>query len=171
MARARSKKPTVYLDTNILSSYWYEGADVLALARRITTREWWDTERSYFSLFASSVTEAELEAGVYPRQPEALAMARRLRFLPILGESREFSNLLIRRRVVPESKPSDALQMAIATSHHMDYLLTWNYAHLANPVAQVRLEAVCRKKKLPVPVLVSPETIPRRSLGQTIRRR
>jgi hypothetical protein len=39
MPRVAAKKPTVYLDTTILSSYWYEGADVLAIGRRITTRE------------------------------------------------------------------------------------------------------------------------------------
>jgi len=29
------KKPTAYLDTTILSSYWYEGPDILVLARRV----------------------------------------------------------------------------------------------------------------------------------------
>jgi hypothetical protein len=170
MVRAASKKPTVYLDTTILSCYWYEGADVLAIGRRITTREWWDAERTHFSLFASSVTEDELEAGVYRRQTEALAMSRRLKFLPMLAESREFAERLIRQHVVPASKPGDALQMAIAAAHHMDYLLTWNYAHLANPVAQALLEAVCQKVGWRAPFLVSPETIPRVALGQAIRR-
>ena len=81
VARMSSKKPTVYLDTTILSSYWYEGADVLSIGRRITTRDWWGNERLRFSLWVSSVTEDELEAGNYPRQAEALAMARRLKIL------------------------------------------------------------------------------------------
>ena len=44
----RGKKPTVYLDTTIISSYWYEGTDVLALGRRLSTREWWEAERTQF---------------------------------------------------------------------------------------------------------------------------
>ena len=32
-------KPGVYLDTNIISAYWYEGSDVMSLARRIHTRD------------------------------------------------------------------------------------------------------------------------------------
>ncbi|HPM79448.1 MAG TPA: hypothetical protein PLF81_02050 [Candidatus Anammoximicrobium sp.] len=96
------RKPTVYLDTSIVSSYWYEGTDVLALGRRVTTREWWDTERSYFTIWASSVTEEELEAGKYPRQREALAMARRLRFLPLLASVREFAQQLVAAHVVPD---------------------------------------------------------------------
>jgi hypothetical protein len=166
-----SKKPTVYLDTTVLSSYWYEGSDILALARRITTREWWAVERPHFTVWASSTTEDELEAGRYPRQTEVIAMARRLRFLPMIVEARDFAEELLRQRVVPESKPGDALQMAVAAAHHVDYLLTWNYAHLANPIAQAHLEAACRQAGWRAPLLVSPETIPRETLGQTIRRR
>jgi hypothetical protein len=40
-----AKKPPIYLDTTVLSWYWYEGTDVLALGRRIATCEWWETER------------------------------------------------------------------------------------------------------------------------------
>jgi len=112
-----------------------------------------------------------LEAGTYPRQAEALAMARRLRFLPLVVEAGRFAEGLLWQRLVPKSKPGDALQMAIAAAHHVDYLLTWNYAHLANPIAQARLEAACRKAGWRAPLLVPPETIPRVSLGQNIRRR
>ena len=169
--KAARKKPTVYLDTTILSSYWYEGSDILALGRRITTREWWETERPDFALWVSSVTEDELEAGSYPRQADALAMARRLRFLPMTMEAREFAQQLMHQHVVPDSKAGDALQMAIAAVHRVDYLLTWNYAHLANPIAQAQLETACHGAGWRAPLLVSPETIPRGTLGQTIRRK
>jgi hypothetical protein len=165
------KKPTVYLDTTILSSYWYEGSDILALSRRITTREWWDSERSHFSIWVSSVTEDELEAGTYPHQTDALDMAQGLRFLPMIVEAKEFAAQLIHKHVVPNSKPGDALQMAIAAVHRIDYLLTWNYAHLANPIAQNQLETACHKADWRSPLLVSPETIPRVILGQTIKRK
>jgi len=74
-------------------------------------------------------------------------------------------------RLIPDTKLGDALQMAVSAAHEMDYLLTWNYAHLANPIAQGRLEAICRSLKLRAPLLVSPETIPQVRLGQAIRRR
>jgi hypothetical protein len=169
--RTAGKKPTVYLDTTIISSYWYEGYDVVPLGRRFATREWWETERRYFTLWVSSVTYDELKAGVYPRQEEATAMANKLRSLPMAAAAREFAERLLHEHVVPDTKPGDALQMAIAAAHHIDYLLTWNYAHLANPVAQEHLEAVCAETGWRAPLLVSPETIPKVALGQTIRRR
>ena len=73
-------------------------------------------------------------------------------------------------KVIPENKPGDAAQLAVAAIHQLDYLLTWNYAHLANPATQSRGAVVVAKFGLRMPWLVSPDSIPRVSLGQTIRR-
>lgn len=61
--------------------------------------------------------------------------------------------------------------MHLSAAHGIDYLLTWNYAHLANPIAQGSLERICRSLRLRAPLLVSPESIPQVRFGQTIRRR
>jgi hypothetical protein len=167
---ASKTKPTVYLDTTIPSAYWYHGRNLLALARRQLTREWWDAERKHFALLVSSVTEAELREGEFPRQDECLKLIRRLPYLPITRATQTFAALLLEARIVPDSKPRDALQLAMASIHEVDYLLTWNYAHLANPVVQERLGKLCQRPRLRVPVLVSPETIPQVRWGQKIRR-
>jgi hypothetical protein len=164
-------QPTIYLDTAVISSYWYDGANVISQARRIATRVWWDSESKHFEVWASRVTEEELRGGWYPRQAQALAMVRRLRFLPLTGDVRQFADRLLEAKVVPDNKPRDALQMAVATVHEMDYLLTWNYAHLANVTAQQHLEKVCRRCDSRRPLLVSPETIAKVSLGQSLRRK
>src|SRR6266851_5727153 len=83
------KKPTIYLDTSLISAYWYEGADVAMLARRLHTREWWELERRHFGLWGSAVGEKELQSGTFPRQDECLKMMRRLRFLPPLTPNDE----------------------------------------------------------------------------------
>ena len=69
-----------------------------------------------------------------------------------------------------QSQQADAFHLAFAVVHRIDYLMTWNQAHLANPEMLPRLSALCRKRGWRAPLLVTPETIPRASLGQTIRR-
>lgn len=163
-------KPSVYLDTTIISSYWYYAADVVPLARRFVTREWWATERPGFVVYVSHATEDELAAGDFRNQDKCLRMCRSLRYKAITAGVRDMAKRLLSMGVVPESKPGDALQIAVAAVHEIDYLLTWNYAHLANPVAQARLAEVCESLELRVPRMVSPETIPKSRLGQFIRR-
>jgi hypothetical protein len=97
-------------------------------------------------------------------------MALRLRLLPNTGQVRRFADDLLTADIVPASEPADALHVAFAAVHQMDYLLTWNYAHLANEHVQRRLDRLCRDVNLQSPLVVTPDTIPRVSLGQTIRR-
>ena len=97
-------------------------------------------------------------------------MARRLARLQITKPTPVISRRLLETGLLPTNKPGDAMQMAIAAAHQVDYLLTWNYAHLCNPLAQRRLEDVCRSLKLRAPLIVSPESIPQRRWGQTVRR-
>ena len=40
------------------------------------------------------------------------------------------------------------LQLALAALHEVDYLLSWNYAHMANPEVQKRVEALNGRLKL-----------------------
>jgi hypothetical protein len=164
-------KPTVYLDTNIISAYWYEGKDIGAAARRLHTREWWNMEREHFSVNVSVTTLNELRAGSFRRQADCLKLARALPRLTMTRKAKHVLDELLKARLIPETKPGDALQMAVSAAHQVDYLLTWNYAHLANPIAQDRLEVICRSLHLRAPLLVSPETIPQVRFGQTIRRR
>ena len=98
-------------------------------------------------------------------------MAKRMKHLALTGPANALYQQIMARGVVPSSKPRDGLQIAIATAHEIDYLLSWNYAHLANPIVQAKLEKLCQAFGLRYPVLVSPETIPSARLGETIRRR
>jgi len=164
-------KPSAYLDTNIVSSNWYTGNDIAGRARRLTTREWWRNERRHLAVWVSAASEDELAAGKFPRQADCLRFVRRLPYLPISTKVRRFAATLVAAGVVPAEKPGDALQMAVCAVHRIDYLLSWNYAHLVNPVAQRHLETACRRHAFRAPLLVSPESIPKKSLGQTIRRR
>jgi hypothetical protein len=84
--------------------------------------------------------------------------------------SNDYSIQLVERGVVPAEKPGDALQMAACAVNGIDYLLSWNYAHLVNPLAQAQLETVCQRSSFRAPLLVSPESIPKASLGQSLRR-
>jgi hypothetical protein len=112
----------------------------------------------------------ELEAGRFARQDDCVKMARKVRRLPITKVTHALADERLARGLLPESKLGDALQMAISTAHEMNYLLTWNYAHLCNPVAQAKLEEVCERRQLRAPLLVSPESIPQIRWGQTLQR-
>ncbi|HLQ47314.1 MAG TPA: hypothetical protein VK137_21395 [Planctomycetaceae bacterium] len=164
------RKPTVYLDTSLISSYWYDGRDGTMIYRRQRTRDWWDAERLYFRCLTSHFTEDELRRGVFPRQRECLRMCRRLPYCPVTAAATNLWFELSDAKLVPDNKPIDGWQLALTIQQRLDYLVSWNYSHLANPQVQERLATFCRKRGLSVPWLVSPDTIPKVCFGQEIRR-
>jgi hypothetical protein len=61
--------------------------------------------------------------------------------------------------VVPRQAVVDATHIAIATVHGMDYLLTWNCAHIANAAMRTRIETICRDQGYEPVVLCTPEEL------------
>lgn len=165
------KKPTVYLDTSFISAYWYEGADVSMISRRLKTRDWWRAERPNFAVWASAFGDTELSAGDFPRQDDCVRMVRRLPYLAQSAACDRLIEELLRQQIIPPNQQADAGHLAIATVSGIDYLVTWNYAHLANPLVQSRLDRLCVQKQCFAPLLVSPESIPQFRYGQTIWRK
>ena len=99
------KKPTIYLDTNIVSALHYDGTDINTLSRRMATRDWWEGEHEHFSIWVSSLTELELAQGVYRQQADCLRFVRRLKYVPISKEIRRLAEELLTAGVNP-SQPT-----------------------------------------------------------------
>ena len=90
------------------------------------------------------------------------AAARRMRFLqgiPELDIPSELPRIegdIIKLFRLPPRATTDASHLALAVLHRMDYLLTWNCAHLANANKAKHLAIINRRLGLHVPALVTP---------------
>lgn len=56
------KKPTIYLDTNIVSALHYDGTDINTMSRRMITRDWWDGEHRHFSIWVHQTIRRKSDA-------------------------------------------------------------------------------------------------------------
>lgn len=164
------RKPSVYLDTSFVSTMHYVGRDLECQFRRGCSREWWTEERKHFDVVTSKITQKELAAGEYLRQKQALAEISKVRFLQSSKEVIDVANVLLDLAVVPRNKPYDAMQLAFCIQYEIEYLLSWNFAHLANPEVQRILERKSRDFRWFVPLLVTPESIPQVRFGADLRR-
>ena len=125
-----STKPKVDLETTI-SSYFTarRSRDLVMAANLEITREWWSRRKNDFEFFVSQVVIKESGAG----DPDAAK--RRLEFLrpfPRLDISVEVESLaakLIFDVPLPPKAQADALHIAVAAVHEMNYLVTWNCTH------------------------------------------
>ena len=149
-------KPRVYLETTIPSylTAW-PSRDLLRAAHQQVTREW-SEQRAAFELFISPFLLIECRAG------DPIATAQRLSALDdlaILEQTELVDDLatnLARAVSIPKRATADAFHMAIAAVYGMDYLLTWNCAHIANATLRSRIEATCRAAGLEPPIICTP---------------
>jgi len=153
-------KPTVYLETSIIG---YLAAlpsrDLLTAAHQQVTHTWWHTRRSIFDLFVSQLVLDECAAG------DVEAATRRALFLadlPLLDIGSEVTDLALHLVQTVPLQPrvaADALHIALAARHGIDYLLTWNCAHIANAELRPRINRACVAKGYAPPVLCTPEEL------------
>ena len=53
----------------------------------------------------------------------------------------------------------DALHIALAASHGIDFLLTWNCAHIANAEIVPKITRICHEHGLECPVICTPDEL------------
>lgn len=79
--------------------------------------------------------------------------------LDLRQEAVALARALVEKGPLPEKAAVDALHIALATVHGMDYLLTWNCQHIANAEMQIAVAAVCRAAGYEPPVICTPEEL------------
>jgi hypothetical protein len=121
---------------------------------------WWETYARKFDLYISREVVRELSSPDFPeavREP-ALAMLQGLTLLPSTPEVVSFAEMLVAERVMPgPANEGDAFHLAVGIVHQLDYLLTWNQEHLANPKKRTHLTIIAARARLRLPELVTPD--------------
>jgi predicted nucleic acid-binding protein len=126
-------KPKVYVETSVLSYLVARPSrDAVTASRQAITRWWWDNERVKYALLVSQAVEAECERG----DPEAvelrLEMLSEVSLFPVDRRILELARLLVVPGAIPEKAGADAVHIAAAAVAECEYLLTWNFRHIAN---------------------------------------
>jgi hypothetical protein len=134
-------------------------ADVITAGNQQLTKDWWSTRRHAFELYYSLPVIDECSAGDPTAAQERLVFLAGLQRLDITPECRELAARLIKEIPLPPKADVDALHMAVSAVHGMDYLLTWNCAHIANAALLNRIEKACRSAGFEPPRICTPQQL------------
>ncbi|TLZ32205.1 MAG: type II toxin-antitoxin system VapC family toxin [Gammaproteobacteria bacterium] len=152
--------PRVYLETSLVSyAVGRRSRDLITLANQELTREWWETERQNYELFISELVLREVEVGDPDMAQRRLVLLASLPLLSIPEEAELLAPVLLRVAGLSENAATDALHMALAAVHGMQYLLTWNCKHIANAVTRRAVERQCSAAGYDPPVICTPQEL------------
>ena len=150
-------KPRLYVETTI-PSYLVarRSRDLRLAADQETTQEWWREQRGKFEMYISETVLREVGRGDSELAQPRLEAIRTIPMLAGAPVASELAKKLV-GDVIPRTAADDAVHLALAAAHGMDYLLTWNCRHLNNPALRRPIERVCATFDLMCPVICSLE--------------
>ena len=149
----RSAKKSLYLETSVVGAY----LDNEEPFRRDLTIRWWEHELALYEPFVSLLVQRELEQMPEGRKASYLRLVEALPRLDISDEAAILAEGYIARGIFHRKYIGDALHVALASHHKIDFLVTWNFGFLANVHRQARVRLFNTAAGFFVPMIVTPE--------------
>lgn len=160
MAQTTQTKPTVYIETTVISYLTSQPSrDIIVLAHQELTRAWWEKALPGFEAYVSPVVLREIAQG----DPAAAAQRMRaVEHLPVLAyspEAERLSDEYVKALGIPPHAKADADHLALASWHGMDFVATWNCAHLASGAVKRHLRTLNGAHGIWTPEVCTPEEL------------
>lgn len=146
-------KQSLYLETSVVGAYLDNGEPF----RRDLTIRWWEREMPDYRAVVSSLVARELERVPEPHRTSYLKLVGALEQVELTDEAAILAEGYVARGIFHRKYLADALHTAVASVHKIDYLVTWNFGHLANVRRQARIRLFNTAAGFFVPMIVTPE--------------
>ena len=152
--------PRVYLETTVISYLTARPSrNLRVVAHQEITNDWWARRRMGFELYVSRLVLDESAAGDAEAAARRLVTLNGLMRLELTESTSALAEQLVAEAAIPREATQDALHVAVAAAHGMDYLLTWNCRHIANAAMRNRIGDVCAAAGFEAPVICTPEEL------------
>ena len=146
-------KLSLYLETSVIGAYLDNGDPF----RRDLTIRWFEHELSEYRACTSILVQRELERVDEPHRTGYLKIIKPLERLEFSEEAAILAEGYISRGIFHRKFLADALHVALASFHKIDYLVTWNFGHIANVRKQARIRLFNTAAGFFSPAIVTPE--------------
>lgn len=150
----------IFLETTIPSYITARPSrEWLLAAHQKLTRSWWDHHRHNHELYTSQLVLDEAACGDARFAARRLSLLAEAALLAATEAAESFTQDIIDSRILPPDAERDAAHIAVATTHEMDILLTWNCRHIANAANQHSLRRLADARQLRLPVICTPNQL------------
>ena len=150
-------KLRAYIETSVISYLTARPSrDATVFAHQMLTQQWWNEGRGAYELYISEYVRLEAAQGDTDAAGLRLAALEGLPEIATNADTEVLAGELIKRGALPTNSRLDALHLAVSAVQGMDLLLTWNFKHLANAVAILKAEAICRQCGFEPPRIITP---------------
>ncbi len=153
-------KKSVYVESSVVSYLTSRPSrDVVVAGHQAITVEWWQLGRSAYEVVVSPLVIEEISAGNPAAAKGRIEAIVDIPSISISTDAQPIAEALISSKAIPANSLRDALHIAIAATHGMDYLLTWNFKHINNANTRLLVSDTVSGFGYACPILCSPEEL------------
>ena len=153
-------KARVYIETSIVSYLTAKPSrDIIAAAHQQISLDWWERRRHDFDLVTSLLVVNEARLGNPEAATRRLAVLEGIPLLEVTAVAQKLAVTIVQKELLPQAAYPDALHIARAAVHQVDYLLTWNCNHIANAEILPRIALISEPLGLGLPYVCTPEEL------------
>jgi len=130
-----------YLDTSVWNFYY---SDDVPDEKEVTEIFFKNMEKKNISIHIAEPVLREISNAPENRKRKLFELLELYRpfQLDVTSEAERLADEYIRHGALPQSAETDALHIACASVHEMDYMISWNMRHIANVNRQEKIQAI-----------------------------
>ena len=133
--------------------------DVVAAGHQQISLDWWERRRADFEVVASQLVVKEANQGNPEMARRRLELLAGILLLEVTEAAQQLAVAIVEKGLLPQTAYPDALHIGTAAVHDVDYLLTWNCAHIANAEILPRVALISEGFGLTLPYICTPEEL------------
>ncbi|MCX6348093.1 MAG: type II toxin-antitoxin system VapC family toxin [Candidatus Aureabacteria bacterium] len=151
-------KRKVYIDTTVVSYYTGRASrDVVIAGHQQSTQDFWPLLSMDLLPHVSALVVKEAGKGDPEEAQKRLDAIRSFSVLRTTSEAERLAQEILDGHGIPAEYPEDALHIAVAAMGGMEFIVTWNFAHMNNPFTKMMIRQAVENAGYECPEIVSPD--------------
>jgi len=123
------------------------------------TQQWWTGQLSLYQPYISEVVRDEISRGDPAAVKARLNAVKGLPLLTVTPEVTELARKYYAGLNLADRARLDAIHLALAVQHGIDYLVSWNFAHICGARPRRIIRNINDLMQLETPVICTPEEL------------
>jgi hypothetical protein len=153
-------KPKVYLESSVISFYANRRSkDLVVAAYQEISADWWENELHKYQPYVSQFVLEEISRGDSRAAQNRMDAIKTFPLLELPEEVFDLAQKYLKEVQIPRKSQLDAFHISAAVVNGMDYILSWNFHHIANVFVKQKIQRINESLGVETPIICTPEEL------------
>jgi hypothetical protein len=153
-------KLKVYLESSVISFYANRRSkNLIVAAYQEISVDWWENELHNYQPYVSQFVIEEISRGDSHAAQNRINAIKSFPLLDLSEEVYDLAKKYLEEIQIPRKAQLDAFHISAAVINGMDYILSWNFHHIANVFVKEKIRRINERLGVDTPIICTPEEL------------